>query len=271
MGKSFASFDGTKIFYETMGDNYKRKPLIFLHGLGGDLSSWAPEREKLWSLGLPSIAVDLRGHGMSDRPEKSENYSLINFADDINKLIEKEGLIKPIIVGHCFGGMISLILAGRYLDKIGGLILVDTTYKTPLIGKNFFIHKPIHLMLRLIEKIAPGLHIKGYIDIKRFKNTPDYDIVRIVSDIARVSLRSYLMMFNHFVNYDASLWLKKINVPTLVIVGEKDSIFPPDMALALHKRIIKSKYRLIKKANHILVINNPHDLVEAIYDFVSEI
>ncbi len=268
MGKSFKSFDGTKIYYETMGDHYKTRPLIFLHGLGGDLTAWNEERLSLYQQGFSSIAVDLRAHGLSDRPGKRESYSLKNFALDIKGLIDHERIKKPVIIGHCFGGMVAMTLVGIYPDLARAMILVDTNYKSPFLSHLFLVNNPLHHVFYLAEKIIPGFHLSGHRDFKKYKNTGDYNLIRVASDIAGVSLKDYLMVFESLMDFNASDWLGKIAVPTLVIEGKEDSVFPPDVAKMLHKRIVKSKIRFIKNANHILVINNPKELSQTILNFI---
>ena len=70
---------------------------------------------------------------------------------------------------------------------------------------------------------------------------------------------------------DAKQLLDKISVPTLVLEGEEDSIFPPDIAEYIHKRIKKSQLEFIPNANHILVLNNPKELEKGIQSFLEKI
>ncbi|MBI5126962.1 alpha/beta hydrolase [Candidatus Roizmanbacteria bacterium] len=268
MGKTLKSFDGTKIYYETMGDHYKARSLIFLHGLGGDLTAWNEERLNLYKHGYSSVAVDLRAHGLSDRPGKRESYSLQNFAQDIKELINKEKIIKPIIVGHCFGGMVAMTLVGQYPEIAKAMILVDTNYKSPFLSHLFLVNYPLHHIFYLAEKIVPGFHLSGHRDFRKYKNNGDYNLIRIATDIAGVSLKNYMMVFEKFMDFNASDWLGKITIPTLVIEGNNDSVFPPEVARALHKRIIKSRIHFIKNANHILLTNNPKELSQAILNFI---
>jgi len=271
MGKSFKSFDSTSIYYETMGDDYKKRAIIFIHGLGGDLTAWNKERKYLLERGFSSVAMDLRAHGLSDRPQKGEQYTLISFAKDVESLIEKELLKKPIIVGHCFGGMVALTLNGLYPHLSRAQVLVDAGYKQPYLSQLFMKNQTLHHLKNIIEKYLPKNHISGHRNFDIYKNSGDYNVKRIVSDIAHVSLKSYLEISDQLLDFDATSLLNKVKIPTLIIEGLEDSIIPPKMAEFLHLRIIKSELKLIKHANHILLTNNPIDVAKTIYNFIIKV
>jgi pimeloyl-ACP methyl ester carboxylesterase len=270
--KSLTSFDNTKIYYEISHSHITHKnTLIFLHGLGGDLSDWNDEKNYFNKLGYKTIVLDLRGHGLSERKDNIEAYDFDSFVEDIVALIKKEKIKKPVIIGHCFGGMITMILAGKYPDIAEALILVDTGYKSPDLSKLVADTYPLRTLFMMIMKVAPQYHFKGHADNKGFLHSEDYDWKRILSDVSHVSLKSYMMISKNLWNYNISKTLKSIKAPTLVIEGLRDSIFPPAVARQIHKRIIKSDILLIKNANHILVTNDPKDLNSAIYNYLSKL
>jgi len=74
------------------------------------------------------VAVDLRGHGESDKPHSS--YSNTEFNDDLIVLCETLGLQKPVAMGHSFGGSNLLHLAEHYPDFLGGLVILDSGIRT---------------------------------------------------------------------------------------------------------------------------------------------
>jgi pimeloyl-ACP methyl ester carboxylesterase len=70
------------------------------------------------------VALDLRGHGESDKPD--EDYGIPTFVDDVAWLIGELNLDKPVVVGHSMGGTIALNLARRHPDLLKAVILVDS-------------------------------------------------------------------------------------------------------------------------------------------------
>ena len=269
-GKYFTSFDGAKIYYhKSLKD--KNKWLIFLHGLGGDLTAWKKERSYFSKLGISTIAMDLRGHGFSERRNDQNFYKFENFAKDVEVLIEEEGIKGFILIGHCIGGIISIYFQAQSHYPSKGLILIDTTYKPVFFGKNFIPNVLLDKMIRLLLKVAPAKKANGHEKHDQFVGTKDINLRRLLSDILHTSLRSYLMIFDSLVNFKAGDLLKKIQVPTLVIEGLEDSIFPPQLAIELSSRIKNSELEFVKDADHILVINNPKDLEKDIEKFLKRI
>jgi len=267
--KKIKSFDGTKIYYEShRPDNRGEKAVVFLHGLGGDLSAWDKEVEFFTSEGVPTVAIDLRGHGFSDRSEKKEFYKFANFTKDVLAVMHDAKFKEYCIVGHCFGGMVTLLLEGNNPKSAKNLILVDTGFKPPLLIEPL---KNNPLLLWILEAFVaniPNLRLLGHADFSKYIGTKDIDFRRLTSDILHVSLRSYLLISENLFGYDASSLLSKISIPTLVIEGKMDTIFPPNIAIELSKRIKKSEIDFIDGANHILVTSNPLDLSREIERFL---
>ncbi len=268
-GKYFISFDGAKIYYHKILQD-KNKWLIFLHGFGGDLTAWDKERVYFSQLGISSLAMDLRGHGLSQKSQTADFYKVENFSQDVAGLIKAEKIMHPVIVGHCFGGMVALYFQAKFPNNSKGLVLVDTSFKPP-----FFSYNPIERVflkhLFGLLKYIPNLHLDNRRDFDQFIGTNDIDIKRILSDILHTSLQSYLTICESLVDLNAKQLLDQITVPTLVIEGETDSIFPPEIARYLNQRIKKSELDMIPNANHILVINNPRDVENAIEAFLKKI
>lgn len=267
--KNFTSFDGATIHYH-VSYGKKKKWLIFLHGLGGDLTAWRKERRYFDSLGLSTIALDLRGHGLSQRSQEKDFYKLTNFAKDISVLIQAEKIDDCVLVGHCFGGMVSISFGATFPQLPTSLILVDTSYRPPFISSNFVERTFLKIILDLFAMYLPNFKEKGHANFLKFTNTPDLSSRRLLSDILHTSLRSYLLICENMIDYNAQALLSKIIKPTLVIDGTADSIFPPDVAEAIKERIKRSELDLIEGANHILILNNPADLNESIHSFLKK-
>lgn len=124
---------------------------------------------------------------------------------------------------------------------------------------------------KLFSKIFPNIAVYGHADFSQFIDTSDIDFKRLLSDMLHTSLKSYFTLCESLAGYNAKDLLDKISVPTLVVEGTNDTIFPPDIAEYLHQRIKTSQLDLIEGANHILVINNPKELEESIENFLTKI
>jgi pimeloyl-ACP methyl ester carboxylesterase len=272
--KIIKSNDGIDISYHlTKSDiNDKRdKWIVFLHGLGGDLTAWSNERRYFDNLGYSTVAIDLRGHGLSGRPENKADYTFDILAEDVKRVIEHENIKSPMIVGHCFGGMVSMFLTSKYSHNISSLVLVDTSYQVPFFSQHKTSQVLVEHLLENVAHFLPSNHIAKHISFKDFANSSDVDPVRLFSDIVHASLKSYFYLLSDVIELDATKLLKSITLPTLVIEGAKDSVFPPEVAAMLRDHIINSELELITDANHIVVTNSPKKLDEVIHHYMQKL
>src|SRR5262245_37537999 len=113
--------DGVALAFDEAGIG--QPPMLLVHGWTCDHTFFQPQLEH-FSRQHRVVAVDLRGHGQSDKPH--QDYTAAGFADDLVWLCEQIGVRKPVVVGHSMGGNISLELAARYPDFPMGIVMVDS-------------------------------------------------------------------------------------------------------------------------------------------------
>jgi len=124
-GQYFASFDGTKIYYEVKGDGY---PVLLIHGFSGTSQGW--KRGQLYGdllkAGYRVIIIDQRGNGRSDKPHTDAGYANDAEAKDIIGLITSLNIKQYDVVGYSRGSIIAsrlLVLDSKRLNKtvMGGM------------------------------------------------------------------------------------------------------------------------------------------------------
>jgi pimeloyl-ACP methyl ester carboxylesterase len=118
--------DGVALYYEDDGQG--DPPILLVHGWTCDHTYFAPQFER-YQREHRVVAVDLRGHGQSDKPE--QDYTMTGFADDLAWLCDELGLIKPVVIGHSMGGVIALELAARHPDLPAAIVAVDSPLLPP--------------------------------------------------------------------------------------------------------------------------------------------
>lgn len=103
--------------------------VLLVHGLSQTSWIWAPIARRL-AASVPTIAMDLRGHGLSDAPTEPGAYDLEVLAEDVVAVAEGSGLLVApdaacVLAGHGFGAMVATAAAGRLGPRCAALVLVD--------------------------------------------------------------------------------------------------------------------------------------------------
>ena len=107
--------------YVSYGDR-AGMPLVLLHGMPSDCSTWAEVAPDL-AAGYRVIVPDQRGHGGSAR---TGTYSLEEMREDVGELADALDLGRFVLGGHSMGGTVATLFGERYPGRLAGLILVDT-------------------------------------------------------------------------------------------------------------------------------------------------
>jgi len=269
MLKKIKSFDGVKINYsiKRISDFF----LVFLHGVGQDMNVWNKEIKFFQEKGFSTLAIDMRGHGLSERPDLITHYHLDNFANDIYQVIKREKIRNFIMIGYSLGGMVTINFHKLYPKLAKAYILIDTTYKPPKelgIIKNSFVN---HLIERISKNKELNRKLFPKMDYEKFVEKGDFYLQRIYSYIMQTSLKSWFYTFENIADFDGIKVLKSINKPVLIIEGEKDSIFDVKVAKKMHALIRTSKIEIIPKANHFVILSKPEELEKSILSYILEI
>ena len=245
-----------------------RPTLVFIHGLSGSSSAWLPY-EELFESQYNLLTIDLRGHGMSDKPRRYDAYALKNFVDDVYKLLNHASVGKCIFVSHSFGTLIALEFIVAHQELVSRAIFLSPTAYLDNIRGSSLVRAGSIVLAALFRLIPFHPVIRGRVDYSRYHYTGDWDMRRIFSDISRTTLRVYIYCLAHAyaVNYD-ELW-KEIRVPTLIMHGTEDSYIPASHSVQLSKEIQHATLVLLPRANHIIVLNNIPEVSHHIETFVS--
>ena len=103
-------------------------PILLIHGLASNARLWDGPARRLAELGHAVTAIDLRGHGLSDKPDTG--YDMANIADDVLDVVNalsarQRNWVRPLVLGQSWGGNIVVEYAHRYGDTIRGVVAVD--------------------------------------------------------------------------------------------------------------------------------------------------
>jgi len=247
-----------ELYYESHG---KGKPIVFSHAWLDDCSIWGAQ-VKHFSKNYTVILYDHRGHGMSDKPKGGEgNYSVQVLSNDLYALIQKLNLEKPILVGFSLGGMAAILLALKNPDKISKLVLVGTTAKMtlPTSAKLFEMLRfflPYQKFLRMLCE---------YRFYKPSRQIVDEEFARASKVDKSIAFECWRELTE---NYDAKDKVSKIEVPTLIIVGEKDKV-NLEASRYLNREIKGSELHIIPDSGHTVMIEKPNEFNEILEEFIK--
>lgn len=268
----------TSLFVEVIGHGY---PLLLMHGgPGADHWSMLPFRRCADQFTL--IFYDHRCNGRSQgAPVSSMTWE--NLTADAEALREKLGFERWAVLGHSFGGMVALEYALRYPDSLSHLILFDTAADSrwqqqnapEILAKRGYRPGAVRLARRFYNgQIAPWEMVPAL--MLRF-GTAYYHrpfSPRVVHELfleRHVKPRGEAFVFGA-----GQLWkgwsvmdrLGEIKVPTLVMAGRDDFLFPPECQVELAAGIANARLEIIERAGHNAQAERPAEVTQAVRDFI---
>ncbi len=227
-----------------------------VHGFASSSHTWLA-LIKLLPGRFRYITIDLKGFGRSDKP-RDRNYSAYDQAKILSEFINRLNLDNVIIVGHSFGGIVSLVLliSKNIKKRIAGLILIDTVA--------YFKHIPDFIAkLRIPIGNILGLSIfpsrELVINVLR---EVFYDRSKITEDLISAytknldspeAKRSLVRSAEQFVSKDMLHIHEKfsqIHVPALIVSGEKDRLIPVEESYALKQELPNVNLKIIPMCGH---------------------
>lgn len=246
--------------------------IVLLHGAGGDHDAWRVQYPALHAAGYSTLALDLRGHGYSDRPRGGDDYRLERFAEDVADVLETLGIRDFIMVGHCFGGMVTTMFHQAHPQRSKGYVLLDTAAHAPAAPRWVATRTPwmIGLAGRLLELLPAERRALLHNDMQPFKGTGDIQLNRLMADASHTTLRAWLLIYRGIAQYDGVAALRSMTQPVWVIVGEEDTVFTVADSQVIHQHVPGSRLITVPGANHIIVVNNPEVVERLILDFIRD-
>lgn len=255
------------LFVYTSGSE-NDKSIIYVHGFPYDHMMWK-EQIKEFGQNYFCVAYDIRGFGQS--PAGDGQFTMESFVDDLETIIDKLNLDKPILCGLSMGGYISLRALERMPHKFSAAVLCDT--KSEADNNEGKLKRAAGIKRINIEGLAP--FAKDFIpncfgDFFRQNKKEELDrIIETSSKYDPAGVKGGLLAM--LGRTDTTANLEKINMPTLLICGELDALTPPEVMKEMQKKIRKAEYVEIKKAGHMTPIENPEEVNKAMRKFFNEL
>lgn len=220
---------------------------VFLHGWQSQANVWLSVIQK-FSRPVRIVAVDLPGFGKSPTPQTV--WGVGEYANLVKKLLAKLDIYQPVLVGHSFGGRVSIKLAAQNPDLIKHLVLADAAgFRDDSAGKKLkiFTAKLLRPLFNLpgLEKLRPKI----------------YKLIG-AADYAESGALKHI--FVKVINEDLSSDMEKIKNPTLLVWGETDLDTPVESGARMNRLIAGSQLVVLPGAGHFSFLNKTDKFVELI-------
>jgi len=240
--------------------------LIFIHGVGLDLTMWEKQVEDL-SKHFRVISYDMVGHGGSEHPPGP--YSLSQFVEQLAELMNHLRIEKSHIIGFSMGGMVAQAYALKYPDKVKTLTIMNAVANRTKEQRNAVL-KRVEEVKRTgpLATIEPA--IKRWFNLE-FMDLQEETVSKIRERLQTNDAASYLAAYTLFATADEELWpqIQQINIPTQIITGENDLGSNPEMARQMHEMIVGSELMIVPNMRHMLPIEGAEIVNEAIRSFIE--
>ncbi len=251
--------------------------IVLLHDIPAGAFAWEEALPLLAGLKRAVYAIDMLGYGLSEHPWPADT-SVWGHADAVAFLLKKLNLTNVTLVGIGLGGGVAQILATRlYREQTRQLVLINTICYLSSFAENWPLtdmkkrqefdapqNTELEDMIRDLRAALPN----GAQNTQRLANAIDQYITPWESELGKEVLFQHIRLLIPYYTNAVSTDLQLVDKPTLLIWGEKDQQMPLEYAERLHREIAGSQLVVVPNAGHMLLVDAPDAVANAIVDFV---
>jgi pimeloyl-ACP methyl ester carboxylesterase len=274
----FRTIHGYRRAYRIAGSG----PVILLiHGIGDNSTTWEPVHAKL-AQRFTVIAVDLLGHGQSDKPRA--DYSAAAYANGMRDLLAVLDIERVTVIGHSLGGGVAMQFAYQFPQLVERLVLVGAGGVT----------KDVNLVLRLaslplggealallrLPLVLPALQIAGRAaglllgSTALGRDLPD--VLRVLADLPEPTassaftrtLRAVVDRRGQMVTMLDRCYLME-SIPVQIIWGTQDVVVPVSHARMAHAAMPGSRLEIFERSGHFPFHDDPDRFIEVVERFID--
>lgn len=277
----FVTVEEKKLAFQEHG---KGTALIFLHGLGGNMSHWMNNVPEL-SKNFRTITLDLPGYGMSESVHiENTSTTLEVYAKHISAFMQKMNIKDAFFVGHSMGGQLSILFAALYPNQCKGLILLAPA------GIESFTTQEANLLKGFA---TPSFYAKQDSSTicnnfrKNFFSFPQQAEILIQDRVQLIACSDQLNAYAQTVSAGVAGMLgspvlgisNQIKQPMLVVFAENDELIPnkalhPLLNLQQLIQVVQQHWKnsqtvLVKNAGHMLAFEQPQEINKLMTSFIQ--
>ncbi|HEX4332055.1 MAG TPA: 3-oxoadipate enol-lactonase [Usitatibacter sp.] len=240
------------------------EPVVLVHAIGCDHRMWDSLASALASR-YRVVRVDVRGHGES--PVPAGEYSLEDLAGDVLAVLDALNIEKAHWVGLSMGGMIGQAFALLHKERLGRLVLANTTSGYGPDGPKTWEARMKAVREGGMAAIADLVMQRYFSD--EFRASHADVVARVKERVLTTPALGYIACCAAIRDLDFTAQLSGIHARTLLIAGGKDAGTPPSMSEIIAKRIPGSQLAVLAEAAHLSAVEVPETFNALVRDFLA--
>lgn len=269
----FIEVNGFSTYIEDL-NTASNKVITFIHGFGGSTFSWRSNKNFFVENGFRVLLIDLKGFGLSQKSIE-QDYSHISQSEFIKNILDSLGIENTILVGHSMGGNVVTTFTQTYPNLVSKLVLVDASivensnnnifsslldrypvrnWATLILGYGFSKERFTEFLSSayINKAVVTQDVIDGYFLPLTIKNWQDSLI-----GISRDSIKNQIPKS-----------LDSINLPVLIIWGEKDPWISLDEGRSINSKIKSSVLKVIPEVGHLPMEEAPDTFNDILIEWI---
>ena len=277
------ALDGTPLYYEVRG---KGEPIVFIYGIACLMNHWHKQVE-YFAQTHQVILFDIRGHHKSVPVNNINNFTFEHLAFDVKTILQHLGHKQAHLVGHSFGVPYLIKFYEQFPEMVKSMTFVNGFARNPLkklFGLEFV--EPLFNFIREQHSKYPDLWNnlwRGMIDNPvafqvaalsggfNIKLTQFKDIEMYGRGVSRLELPYFFELFDQLLKFDGTPVLPQIDVPTLIIAGDRDMLTPISYQREMHEKIPTSEFMLIPYGSHCSQLDFPEYVNLKLGEFLKRV
>jgi pimeloyl-ACP methyl ester carboxylesterase len=247
------------------------EPVVLLHGFGASTYSWRKVMPAL-AESHRVVAIDLNGFGYTQRPTTRASYTREAQARLVLGTLDALGIDRAHIVGHSYGGGITLYLAFQHPERFRTMVLVDSSAPTYPNDRRSraAAFRPLDSLLARLVFLRPAT-------IRRSLLSAYWDDSKVTPELVQAYLDRLAIEGAPFAFYGltvpapqgVTVELEKIAVPSLVVWGAHDTVIAPEVGRRAAARLQHSEFVLFDQSGHLPMEEEPEAFLRAVLPFLE--
>ena len=263
------------------------RTLIACNGIGVSTFFWRRLARHFAELGDTFVIWDYRGHGRSPVPDNPESMTVVSCARDLWTVADDVGCRRAVLVGHSMGSQV--ILEAYRLDPERVTALVPMLGAAGKVFASFLGGSALEpIFRRLIGIGAANAALAGRALRALLKMPLVFEAIRALgivhpdlcpreefepyfAHLSQLDLRGYFALARDLLTHDASDLLERIDVPVLVVAGERDLFTPMGRSREMATRIPDAELLVLRQGSHAALVEQPELVALALEKFLSRV